>query len=344
MKSPKPAPILNCDYLDCHVNFSTAKEGVYPTQFTIKTLPHGTRHFSIIEEVYLDKKRIATIRRAPFSELLPAELVLCKFDNWLLYRYDCFKFAEKFFRDCALTFKNFARLDLSLDFQEFENGMKPDLFIKRYLTGSVLKMGKAAKFKVIGTQTPIEHIFESLRFGSMLSEISYYLYNKTKEMEQQKWKAWIHTTWERNGFDITKDVWRLEFSIKSGNKILVDTESGESLIIHSLESLQRDNMEIIFDVLRDKYWQFVWNDGQQKKSRMRKLKLFNQSDFNFELSELECSKEATRSTKIFIKKLEETATELRGTDIEGVFAANHLKAKMISDFGLHYWAIQKGIS
>lgn len=243
-----------------------------------------------------------------------------------------------------MTFKNFARLDLSLDFQEFENGMIPSLFIKRYLTGSVLKMGKAAKFKVVGTQTPNEHTFESLRFGSMLSELSYYLYNKTKEMEQVKWKAYINACWEKNGFNITKDVWRLEFSIKSGNKILLDTESGESKIIHSLESLQRDNMKILFDTLRDKYWQFVWNDGQQKKNRMRKLKLFRPSDYNFEICELDHHKDATRSTKIFIKKLEETATELRGADIEGVFAANLLKQKMITDYGLQNWAIQKGVS
>lgn len=280
----------------------------------------------------------------PFSELLPKELVLVKFDNWTLYAHSPFQLATKFFRECGMQFQNFARLDLSLDFQLFENGMKPDLFIKRYLTGSVLKMGKAAKFKVVGTQSDSQHKFESLRFGSMLSELSYYLYNKTKEMEQVKWKCWINNAWEQNGFDLTQDVWRLEFSIKSGSKLLVDVESGESKIIHSLESLQPDNMQVIYEVLRDKYWQFVWNDGQQKKGRMRKLKLFAPCKYNFQLCELDSHKDATRSTKIFIKKLEETATELRGGDMEGVFAANFLKNKMISDFGLQSWAIVKGIS
>lgn len=343
MKTTEPAPILNCDYLDCHVNFSTTFEGNYPTQFTTKKLPHGTRHFSIIEEIFIGNKRIASVRRVPFSDLLPKELVLVKFDNWVLYSYDPFKFATKFFRDCNMTFKNFARLDLSLDFQTFENGMKPDLFIKRYLSGSVLKMGKAAKFKVVGTQSDSQHKFESLRFGSMFSELSYYLYNKTKEMEQVKWKAYIQDTWDKNGFNPELDVWRLEFSIKSGNKILVDANTGESKMIHSLETLQKDNMVILYQTLRDKYWQFVWNDGQQKKNRMRRLKLFTESKYNFHLCELEHHKDATRSTKIFIKKLEETATELRGADIEGVFAATWLKNKMISDYGLVNWAIQKGL-
>ena len=243
-----------------------------------------------------------------------------------------------------MNFKNFARIDLSLDFQEFENGMLPALFIKRYLTGSVLKMGKAAKFKVVGTQTPTEHDFESLRFGSLMSEISYYMYNKRKEMEQVKWKAWIEQAWIQNGFDMNQDVWRLEFSIKSGNKLLVDTETGESKIIHSLESLQPDNMRIIYEVLREKYWQFVWNDGQQKKGRMRKLKLFRPTEYNFQICEGEHHKDATRSAKIFIKKLEETATELRGADMEGVFAATYIKQKMIEGYGLTNWAIQKGIT
>lgn len=344
MSSPKPAPILNCDYLDCHVNFLSGKQGIYPSQFKVKKLPHGTRHFSIIEEIYTGKKRIATIRRVPFSELLPKELVLVKFDNWVLYRYDNFAFATKFFRECGMIFRNFARVDFSLDFQQFENGMSPELFIKRYLTGSILKMGKAAKFRVVGTQNEKQHLFESLRFGSMLSELSYYIYNKTKEMNQVKWKPWIADAWDKNGFDVEKDVWRLEFSIKSGSKILLNEETGESKIIHSLDSLKRNEMKVIFDTLRDKYWQFVWNDGQVKKGRMRKLKLFKPNEFNFQLFELDSHQDATRSTKIFIKKLEETATELRGHDIEGVFAASMLKNKLIHDYGLQSWALAKGIS
>lgn len=243
-----------------------------------------------------------------------------------------------------MEFQNFARLDLCLDFQEFDNKMAPELFIKRYLCGSVLKMGKASKFKVVGTQSDSQHIFESLRFGSLFSEISYYLYNKTKEMEQVHWKPWINNTWEKNKFDKHKDVWRLEFSVKSGNKILLDKSTGESKIIHSLESLLKDNMEIIYTTLREKYWQFKWNDGQVKKNRMRSLKLFKNSDYNFQISELEGTKDATRSTKIFIKKLEETATELRGSDIEGTFAATMLRDKMITDFGLQGWAHKKGIA
>lgn len=340
----KPAPILNVDYLDCHVIFSTAKQGTYPSNFVVKKLPHGTRHFSIIEEIYSNNKRIATVRRVPYSDMLPKELVLIKFDNWTLYKYSPFDFATKFFRLCGLQFQNFARLDISLDFQEFDNGMNPGHFIKRYLTGSVLKIGKSAKFKVVGSQNESHHIFESLRFGSLLSEISYYMYNKTKEMEQVKWKPWIFAQWDTNGFDIEKDVWRLEFSLKSGNKMLVDELTGESKKIHSLESLQKQELKLLFETLREKYWQFVWNDGQQKKTRMRKLKLFKKPDTNFIVAECEGSKDATRSTKIFIKKLEETATELRGGDMEGVFAANFLKSKMINDYGLNDWAHRKGIA
>lgn len=344
MKALKPAPVLNVDYLDCHVIFSTPKEPLYPSNFKVKTLPHGTRHFSIIEEIWWDNNRIATIRRVPYSVLLPAELVLVKFDNWILYRYNVFEYAQRFFQLCGMEFKNFARLDLSLDFQEFENGMNPSLFIKRYLSGSVLKMGKASKFKVVGTQHPNKHDYESIRFGSMLSEISYYMYNKRKEMEEVKWKAWIEQTWQKNGFDPEKDVWRLEFSLKSGNKMVMDAETQEVQLIHSLDTLKRDNQKLIFEVLREKYWQFVWNDGQQKKNRMRKLKLFKPSEFNHQLCELEGSKDATRSTKIFITKLEETATELRGGDMESVFAAQLLKQKMITEYGLQTWAHQKGLS
>lgn len=212
------------------------------------------------------------------------------------------------------------------------------------MTGSILKMGKTAKFKTVGTQTQNKHEFESLRFGSLLSELSYYMYNKTKEMEQVKWKPWINETWDRNGFDKNKPVWRLEFSLKSGNKAVIDTLSGDIKMIHSMETLRRENQLILFNVLRDKYWQFVWNDGQCKKGRMRRLKLFSSGSANFQLAEMAGNKDASRSTKIFIKKMEETATELRGHDIEGVFAANYLKSKLITGHGLELWAMKKGIA
>ena len=58
------------------------------------------------------------------------------------------------------------------------------------------------------------------------SNVDTYLYNKTKEMQDKKYKPWIVEAWKRAGIDTSKDVWRLEFSLHNPRFIVRDNITG----------------------------------------------------------------------------------------------------------------------
>lgn len=340
----KPKPILHCDYLDTHVTFKTTQNNTFHPFFRVEKQPFSTRHFKTIEELYYDNKHVAQVRRDPHSSEIPKEMVLIKFDNWLLYRYNMFDYCKRFFELNGLNFKGFSRIDFSLDFQEFDNGMKPQAFINQAATGNFLKLGKSRKATTKFSQKNNEIQYEYLRYGSAYSDFSYYMYNKSLEMREKKHKPYIHDSFVQAGFDMTLDVWRIEFSMKANNRSLTDTITGETLSLQDLSLLTHDNLKTCYGTLRERFWDFRRKDKQKKKCRMKKICLFKREFSDFMITEGDANKDATRSTKIFIKKLEETAQELRGQDMTHTWAAIDLKRKLISDYGLNDWAHKKGIS
>lgn len=339
----KVNPILSCDWLQVHVKHPTPDIGGFHTFFQVKKMPYGTRHFSVVEELYQHGKRIATVTRKPNSTILQKDMCLIKFDNWVLYEKNLHTWVTNFLNLNELKFMNISRIDICQDMTEFENKMLPGLFIKKYANATHLKLGKAKKTKAVFTQQATTHEYESLRFGSMLSEISYYLYNKTKEMNEVKWKPWIAEKWKKGFLDITKDKWRLEFSLKSSAKMIVNTGTGETKELNNLQILLPEYMELFFCVLREKFFRFVWNDGQARRGRMRELKLFARKFGTYALIDCEGKTDASRSDKIFIKKLEEINSDLRGTNFDLSINGEVLKQAVIESKGLQEWAMYKGL-
>lgn len=343
-KSLQIPPILSIDWLQLNVQQEIQSTGKFHGFFTVKNLPLGTRHFKLVQELYRNNKRVATVVSKPHSPLLDERMMLVKFDNWALYGTDLSAYVQEFLALNGMKFQNVSRIDICADFQEFYNMMNPGLFIKKYVRTTFLKMGKVGKFKTVGTQNATIHEWESLRFGSNLSEISYYLYNKRKEMNEVKWKPWIAERWLKAGFDPEKDTWRLEFSIKSGAKSMVNTETGESKLLATLDILKPEFLNTSYNILRHHYFRFVWNDGQKKKSRMRELKLFAGDFSKYTIVDCDGQHDSTRATKIFIKKLEEVNQELRGNNFDLAIAAADLKQQMIVSRGLQTWAMRNNLA
>ena len=306
-------------------------------------MPYSTRHFKIVEEIYSNGKRIATVTRQPLSHIIEPDTVLIKFDNWVLYTFDMHKFVPEFLSRNALTFKSISRIDLCADFQTFNNGMLPSTFIRNYLYGKYLRLGKTsisnAHFKQINTDLH----FNALKFGSNLSDVSTYLYNKTLEMNSVKWKPWIAEKWLQAGFSTDKDTWRLEVSIKSSNKLVCNIDTGEVNILNSLDVLKDNYTRLFYGTFRDKYFTFVIKDTQVKKNRMLRIPLFSDSFANYKIVQGDKMIDATRSDKIFIKKLEQVNQDLRGQHFNFNMDINSLKEQYIGITGLEMWASYKGL-
>lgn len=319
-------------------------EPVFHSQYTIKTLDFGTRHFKVVQEIYVLKKRIATLTSKPHSGILDPDAMIVKFDNWVCYAVNMRKIIYEFLELNKLEFISFSRVDFCADFNLFDNGMKPANFIKKYIYRKFLRLGKTKNVAHHFIQGKTEHIEKGLKFGSNLSEVTAYIYNKTLEMETMKWKPWIYMAWKKGGLDVERPVWRLEFSMKSGGALVISRDTGEVDLFLSLDLIEWKCMHDSFFVLYQKYFQFVWNDGQVRRDRMRKLKLFVYIPWNQVLVKADGMTDADRSKKIFIKKLHELNNELRGRDFFMSIYGDQLKEVIIQDAHLQTWAMKHNIN
>ena len=238
-----------------------------------------------------------------------------------------------------LGYKSISRLDICANFNRFNDYADPQNFIRDFLAVKIWKIGqakykcagKAAKaptlphykrkgklkdkdevksFKVIGKQSA-RHNFQYLRFGSNVSDVSAYLYNKTQEFIDVKRKNYIVEQWDANGIDSSQTVWRLEFSLKGNGIKFLDAESGE-FFQKSLDMVLDPILrEQLFNACFLKYWCFRYNDGQVRKDRMKPCNLLDVESSIYIPRAIDFSDETGRENKRMITAMEKTYDEIR---------------------------------
>jgi hypothetical protein len=341
---PKPAPLLHCDWLQCSIKWVHQSIGYFSPFYRYKRLEFSTRHFKVVEELFVNDKRIATITRCPCSPILDPLMAIVKFDNWVLYDDAKHEIILGFFQRNGIDFICLSRVDFCCDFNVFDNGMIPDKFIKKYVARKFLRKGKTSQVAHNFGQGKNEHYEKGLKFGSNLSEVTAYMYDKSREMKEAHWKPYIYMTWIKGGLDIARPVWRVEISVKSGGLLMVNTVDGLIDIFLTLQVVHDDYIYKCFCILVERYFTFVWNDGQQKLSRMRVLKLFNFAKQSEVLVKAEQTEDADRSKKIFVKKLNQLNNELRGIDFDMNIQMQAFQRKIIEDSHLQSWAMKNNLN
>ncbi len=327
----------------------------FSKKYTVKRLPITTRHFKKIEEVYIGKKRLVTLASQPASNILDPFAIIAKFDNWVCYDENMHVYILGFIQDNQFEFLGFSRVDFCADFNFFDNGMIPDKFIKKYIYRKCMRLGRTPHVAHHFEQGKTEHIEKGLKFGSNLSEVTAYIYDKSRQMETEMWKPYIYMAWKKAGLNVdchspwdesnkAPHVFRLEFSVKSGAKLLADTETGELNLLLDLQLMADEYIYKIFYKLYERFFTFVWNDGQVRRDRMRKIKLFNYTFSNSVMVNAEKTENASRSKKIFVKKLDQLNKEMRGTDILMNSYIDQFKNKLIEDSHIQSWAMKQGIN
>lgn len=347
-------------YCQCPVMIES-RNGIY----TVEDAGYQTRHFKKIFVVrskkYFDEdgtgEEVAVIACQPAdNSVIQKETGLVKISNKYLYQEDLLPFVQLLLKDINCAFISFSRLDVAIDFLMFDKDLEPEQFIKGFIFGKYIKKGRKTTFKIQGeTLTKInkkqiaqrkflEHQY--LAFGRETSDVSYKLYNKTREMTSQKFKNWIYLHWQDNGYIGEDFVWRLEFSLKNDQKEHLIDKDGQLIdysIFKSLETLLPKNVQTIFDYYLDRCFKFYNNEGKSRKDRNTTLKLFDNEEPGFVRIKLGASKDTGRSNKIFAKKLMQLNQELRGDDfITGVFTRD-IAIHYLHRYNLVSWAKEKGL-
>jgi hypothetical protein len=327
-------------------------------------MPYQTRHFKAVYEIFDKDLRIATLAADPHSDILKFNSGLLKLDNQVLYQVNLLAYVQQLLKDLDLKFNSYSRLDIALDFYTFARGLKCDKFINNFLNSDYAKLGRCCKGRIafetkneesgqlvkLVDGLPAKNVrrsqkrvqLQTLKFGAETSDTTYYLYNKTKELEQVKMKPWIVDNWKANNWDSKTDVWRLEFSLKSNTDAIVDPESGSMITLKDIEAIE--HITDIYKFCLKKYFSFVHNE-KKRKDRNKPVVLFAK-DFATDAIKIKMSdkKDSTRSTKIFAKALQLTNQELRGHDFNLAIYGNSYLTHVIKHHGLEDWAKRKLVS
>jgi hypothetical protein len=296
--------MIQIDWLQ--INFRN-KKGFFDLSAGFELIDTGkqTQAFCKVYELNKDGRRVGVITAEPRSEVIPKETMIIKFENDLLYNSGIHAIITNWFNVNNFEFKGFSRLDVCYDFNYFAKGVHPKQFIDMFLKGEIRKTDKTKVYTI--AETGHELRYEYLRFGSSKSELSYYLYNKSKELTDVKDKGYIREIWRKNGLN-EHDAWRLEFRLQSDAKQLINTFTGEVKTMREigLDLLQQKNLQTLYFSLAAKYFDFRYAaiyGADSNVSRWPRINLFEFRQYEYTIKSPGRKLQSGRADRAFIKKL-----------------------------------------
>lgn len=343
--------LVSIDWLSIYCDCSALYKH---TDYVFDKEPYGTSVYADMYTIYLYGEEIAILTCNPRSSALKAGTGVLKILNPILYQQALPEIIYQLLYNCNIAFLNISRLDLCADFNHFNDYPDMQLFFQDFLTLKLWKIG-AAKYKVcankatefdcdcfkmIGLQSG-RHTYQYLRFGSKISKVSAYLYNKTQEFRDVKRKNYIAAAWAANDIDESKEVWRLEFSLKGdGIKFLnQETNMWQSKNLEMvLDPIQRTQL---YNALYLKYWDFRVNNGHVRKDKMKHANLLPIESSILKPVVITGSDVTDREQKRMISAVERTYDEVRWKRQTRDMELEESIQKLVEFTGLKRWHADK---
>lgn len=302
------ARCCNLDWLEvyCLEPIDSPRDIAYFTSqgLQVRDRGYGTRIYNEMF-VILDDYGQADfeIRRNPIQKdiansVLPINACHVRLSNRSCYHNNAAQRLADFLQRHQLTFSRISRLDVCLDFERFDTGDYPAKFIPRYLKRIYSKINQG-RIRLVGEDHWDSLDMNSLAWGSVKSQIGTKFYNKSLQLKQVHDKPYIRQAWFEAGLvdhpidcyktkpDGTRyypDIWRVEFSIKSGVKGWYTIEEfGNNKKLHSYrhDLSQWANRDLCFQKfasLVPHYFHFKKFVPGQRKDRCPDKELFRFTD------------------------------------------------------------------
>lgn len=280
---------------------------------------HGTRQFKNLYFVYFQRAKVAEVQSEPCSSILKPNSVIVKFENRLLYQPDLWDIVQRFIDDHSLTILNVSRIDICADFNRFYS-YECVPFIADFLASRIRHKGKGIGTAHFNHYSKVENKvsksridYTGLSFGGHDSDARVYLYNKTFELLTQKDKPYIRDFWIKAGLDLSRNVWRLEVSLKSKACKFEDKKTKNTIVVS--KSAVEDSAELvkIYHTFVRKLFAFVRNrEGITNISREPLLNIFGTTPPYYERGVIRNVSCSNRTTRILIKQLWQLTEQYRG--------------------------------
>jgi len=197
----------------------------------------------------------------PKSKILKHNLLILKVNNKFLYSQQFRAELDNLIEFLELKFNNVTRIDYALDFQFLRAGLTGTRFME-LLGNNKIDLKYKGKKTII---YPTEHSKppEYVRFGNHSSEFNIYIYNKTKELQEQKDKPYIREQWKNCEFLKNFPVFRLEISFKPDKtKFFLNKDNHNSF--RNLDNILNINFhKTIFHFLLKNKFRFYYTLGKK---------------------------------------------------------------------------------
>lgn len=337
--------LISCDWLQMHVNAKAFKSD-HP-RYNCQLMTVKSRTFSEVWSISKDGRPIAYLQCKPFSPKIPPHCGTIKIENYILYNENRCAIIDQILSDLQLYVLGTTRLDICGDFRRIAHRL-PEQLIIDIIQERIYKVGHAKcttigdqqqqRFTTYGTAGKT-NTFSYLRYGSRSSRISTYLYNKTKELNEEHDKPYIREMWKQNGWYGDMNVWRLEFSIKGRNMKFIEKDTGEILPNNPKLWIKGDIMPTIYAALCRHYFD-LRHKTQIRKDREQPIELWSDATpCEHLVKKLDSNKYSNRMDKVFLRKLANIATETRDADI--INLAAELGERYSMEKNLDMWALKE---
>lgn len=299
---------INLDWLEVYcledyIGFPHNADYFRSQLFRVEERDYGTPVYHEMFTVFgTDDKPLLEIRRNPKSAqgrqingVLDPMACHVRLVNRTCYFEQPTQILQQFLERYGLHYQRISRLDVCLDFEKFDSGDDPAEFMRRYMAGRYAKINQA-NISAHGRDQWDGRIWNSVKWGQEKSMISTKFYDKSLEIREVHDKPYIRQAWRLAGlvdddYQLTKflpdgttykpEIWRVEFSIKSGTRnwfIIEDYQGAKKKIRsirHTLAMYQsKQDLLNIFFSLADHYFHFKKYKPSTRKDRCPDKVLF----------------------------------------------------------------------
>lgn len=249
--------------------------------FVVEVRGYGTK---VWEEMFTllgeDGLGMIEVRRKPKSEIIAQNICHLRLVNRACYFPDAANLMKRFLDQYGYEFHHITRVDICLDFEKFDYGDDPQVFLQRYIEKKYSKINQA-NIATRGADKWEGRDWNSVSWGAPSSDVGTKFYNKTMELydtiTKRYGKPYIRQQWEaaglvddgtlmikydKNGKPYTPQIWRVEFSIRSSVKswfvIWLDGKRSHKQSIRNTLDMydNKEKLLILFASLTQHYFHF----------------------------------------------------------------------------------------
>ena len=269
---------------------------------TVSERDYGTRVYKEMFTVNdVHGNPFVEVRRAPYSTgyggIHAVEECHLRLVNAACYLDNAAALMQNFIDTYGYTVNRISRVDICLDFEHFDEGDDPAVFLSRYLRQVYSKINQG-NITAHGADRWNGQVWNSVSWGSPTSAIGTKFYNKTMELYDAATgtyrKPHIRYAWLKCGLIddfhkvmkqgkdgwYTPQIWRVEFSIRSSVKKWFAIElNGEEKHYQSIRNTLdmydcREKLLTLFASLQQHYFHFKHFQKEQRKDRCPDKVLF----------------------------------------------------------------------